>query len=193
MLSAHPHSLTSNPPTCLPRPPRPPACLCAHYLQDGHCHNYCIRRHSSARHPAGGAAEAAHAGPTVSWPAQHAAGQLGQQPETLPTLRTLTLHFKIEGSLPPEWARGFRRLESLILESPEEPAPAVQTVHAIPAGALHADNASQQAAGPSWQLPREWAQGFPRLLMLKCRQLGLEGRLADSWLASGGFPLLETL
>ncbi len=98
----------------------------------------------------------------------------GASPLALPALHTLSIHTPLEGSLPSEWARGFRMLSLMVISG------------AAPVGV--------PAAVPAPTLPPEWAQdsAFPRLVYLGLSYPQLSGSFPSSW-EEGGWHSLETL
>ena len=145
----------------------------------------------------------------------------GASPGVLPSLRTLKLKLHVVGQLPPEWASGFQRLESLVLSDPqctpgslEQASTARTEPQAQAASAARSKSASRRsvateepAASPSMgpqepagfcspmMLPPQWARAgsFPRLTGLWLMGLRLSGTIPHTWLQPGGLPSITVL
>lgn len=100
-------------------------------------------------------------------------------PAVLPSLLLLTLTLRMQGGLPPAWARGFRRLLSLHIGQ-DQPS---WRHRSLP-----------RPQGSSLRLPPEWASSaaFPMLKGLELVGLPLGGSLPTEWV-QGGFPSLNKL
>ena len=95
----------------------------------------------------------------------------------------LSLQLKVLGGLPPEWARGFRRLRSLQVGDTES-------------GPAKAGRAGSGVAGAAIALPAEWAAGFKQQQQLESvniAKMGLAGPIPPAWLQPGCFPALVHL
>ena len=104
----------------------------------------------------------------------------GTVPHVLPALRYLSLQLKVQGGLPPEWARGFRHMRSLQIVDTES-------------GPAKAGRAGSGVAGAAITLPPEWAAGFKQLESVSIAGMGLTGPIPPAWLQPGSFPALVEL
>ena len=133
----------------------------------------------------------------------------------LPALQFLQLPINVVGQLPPDWASGFHRLETLILSypqcSPDDRLQAAtawaqeqsQTETVTRAGvatdvpAPFPSTAAKVPAGSClpMTLPPEWAGtgSFPRLTGLWLAGLRLSGTIPATWLQPGGLPSITAL
>lgn len=100
-------------------------------------------------------------------------------PGVLPELLELVLTIRLQGGLPPSWARGFRRLLSLRVG---EGQPSWR------------HSSLPRPQGSDLRLPPEWAgaTAFPRLRSLELVGLPLGGSLPQAWV-HGGFRALNKL
>lgn len=134
----------------------------------------------------------------------------GSGPAVLPNLHSLYVCARIVGTLPPQWARGFRRLAILELADGSMSAAISPLVWEPPTTAAPAPQQQQQGRQQQQQqqtpvpapastavgigpLPTEWPSGFPALEMLLLGSLQVQGPLPLEWLREGGFRSLDTL
>ena len=93
---------------------------------------------------------------------------------------SITLHKgQLFGSLPLEWAIGFRSLQQLFVQC---------VVSQQPSDSGSGEPAPVRAPTP---LP-EWSGGFPELRALSLIGLGFSGKIPSSWM-NGSMPALEEL
>jgi len=108
----------------------------------------------------------------------------GSSSLVLPSLTGLSLQLPGTGQLPAEWARGFRKLASLVISGMAWTVPQgrIATVY---------DWCPREGPGTGGRLPPQWAAGFPALANLQLTCLNMEGPIPQEWMA--GFPALQDL
>jgi hypothetical protein len=107
----------------------------------------------------------------------------GSSPHVLPALQDMSVEMAVQGGLPPEWARGFRRLRSIAAAHLESNMPALHET-------VGSDSVAGQSAASSASLPPEWARGFPQLQTLVMLGFGWRGSLPEAWLEASSFQTL---
>ena len=123
----------------------------------------------------------------------------GSSGSVLPALVSLSVQARVEGPLPPQWADGFRQLQSMEIYGTEPNV--IDTLLALAKRGdtlPHPHNANGPPANRSGlmpgprHLPAKWVSGFPWLTSLRLVGLGIVGNIPRAW-ANGGFSRLVTL
>jgi hypothetical protein len=105
----------------------------------------------------------------------------------------LDLRLAITGSLPAEWAAGFRQLISLQLTNMTREVPGCGPPQGSLPSQKGAAAAEEVQGAPAGALPPRWATGFPKLESLRIEGFVSRGPIPAAWTRPGSFPALTAL
>ncbi|KAL4855737.1 3-deoxy-manno-octulosonate cytidylyltransferase [Chlorella vulgaris] len=117
----------------------------------------------------------------------------GSDPAILPSLTVLDVRLAITGSLPVEWAAGFRQLISLQLTNMTREVPGCGPPKDSLPSQKGATAAEEVQGAPAGALPPRWATGFPKLESLRLEGFVSRGPIPAAWTRPGSFPALAAL